>query len=79
MPCATVSILSSPNRTDYDVLFPVLRVCNNGDIRIVGVCDSVKECEFYNVIDNLVCWLGIFYIVYISRIVRRCLVWGLFY
>ena len=33
--------------------------------------------EFCNVIDHFVCWLGIVYNVFISRIVRWCIVWGL--
>ena len=35
---------------------------------MAGMCDRVKECEFYNVIDHLVCWLAIVYNVCISHI-----------
>ena len=41
----------------------------------VWLCQRV--CEFYNVIDHLVCWLVIVYNVCIFHIVQWCLVWGL--
>jgi hypothetical protein len=40
----------------------------------VWLCQRVYE--FFNVIDHLVCWLGIVYNICISHIFRRCLVWG---
>ena len=44
---------------------------------LFGAFDCKRVCEFLNVFDHLVCWLGIVYNVCISHIVRWCLVWGL--
>jgi hypothetical protein len=44
--------------TKCDVRFPINRGWNSRDVIIItGVCDCVKECVFYNVVDHLVCWL----------------------
>ena len=52
MPCAPLSMLSGPGRTGCaDVRFPVHRGWNDRDliVSMAGICDCVKEREFYNV------------------------------
>ena len=56
------------------VCFPAHDEWSSRDVSMAGMCDCVKECVFYNVIDHLVCWLGIFYNGCISHIVEHELI-----
>ena len=76
MPWASFSMLGGPGGTGCDeVRFPVHGYWDSRDDSVACMCDCVKErMIFCNVIDNLVCWLGIVYNVCISHIVWLCLV-----
>ena len=34
------------------VCFPIHRDWNSRDVSMVGMCDCVQECEFYNIFDH---------------------------
>ena len=69
-------MLGCPSGSSFDeARFLVHGGWDSRDVSVTGMYDCVKECmyEFCNVIDNLVCWLGLFIMFYICW----CLVWGL--
>jgi hypothetical protein len=57
--------------------FIVVGIPEIRDINMVDMYHCVKKCVFYNIINNLVCWLVIVYNVRVSHIVLWCLVSGL--
>ena len=66
MPCASFSLLGSSSGTGCnEIRFPVHGGWDSRDVDVI----SVSKSELCNVIDHLVCWLGIVYNVCISHIV----------
>jgi hypothetical protein len=70
MLCATFSMLDGPVGTDCnEVCFPVYGGWDRRDVSVVRVRLCERVYVFCNVVDHLICRLGIVYNVCISHIV----------
>ena len=70
MSCTLLSVLGGPEQlTVMGFVFWFIGV-GITEMPVWLVCDCVKRvCEFYKVIDHLVCWLVIVYSVFLALIV----------